>query len=325
MPTMKLRYAVRRPRIALADSDPAYGPLRAAVRAGDWPAVSERLAALDDVRAEDAVLVVGDVLTATAFLREVCATRPSDVARTLLGANLVAVGWQRRGFALARDVGSDRYADFEAHLREADDLLLGVRDVGLFNGAVWRLRLWAARGLSLGQHEAWSRYYQARDQLVHPLGAQREMVQTLCPKWGGAFDTLHRFAWDCMVAAPEGALQGALVAEAHLEQWRTLDGPAYLRQPHVRDALDHAAARSVWHPAAVAGPASVWAHNEFAMAYSMMGARSVAAAHFAALGDRATLWPWNYLGGNAGSNYRLNYAAAYLRSGWRARPPVPRV
>jgi hypothetical protein len=326
MPTMKLRYAVLWPRIAPADADPAYGRVRAAARAGDWPALAAQLADLDGPRAEEAVRIVGDVSDATDFLRGVYATRTSDLAQILLAANLISVGWKRRTGARARYVSKARMAAFRAYLDEADSLLFGVRDVGALNGAVWMLRLTVARGLSLGQHEAWSRYYQARDQVAHPLGAQRAMVQALCPKWGGTFEKLHRFAWECMAAAPEGAMQGGLVAEAHLEHWMELNGGAYyLRQQHVGEALDLAAARSVWHPAAVPGPGWLWAHNEFAMAYSMMGRRSTAAAHFAVLGNRATELPWAYPRDSARTTYQVNYAAAYLLGGWRARPPVPRV
>ncbi|MFE5724976.1 hypothetical protein [Streptomyces erythrochromogenes] len=58
-----------------------------------------------------------------------------------------------------------------------------------------------------------------------------------------------------------------------------------------------AAARSALHPAARADAfRAVDAHSAFAAAHSAAGRHAAAAPHFRALGDRASEFPWCYLG-----------------------------
>jgi hypothetical protein len=315
---MKARYLFTPVRTALADSYPALKPLRSAVRAEDWPAVTAYFDGLTPGADAGPAVRTAGVFSATAFLQQAHAADPtSALARTLLASHLIELGWKARTAKRAQYVSKGRFDAFHGYLGEAEDLLAGISHAPVLESAVWALRMMTVRGLGLGQNEAWRRYLLARDAVAHPLGAQIQMLQQLCPKWGGSFEQLHQFTAECAWSAPEGALQGALVAEGHIEQWLELDsGSAYLRQPHVRKAIDESAARSVLHPSCQQGPGWVWAHNCFAMAYSMMGRRRDARPHFAALGDRASVWPWEYLGGPA-SSYRLNYAVTWLAGGWR--------
>jgi len=105
-----------------------------------------------------------------------------------------------------------------------------------------------------------------------------------------------------MLAAPDGALNGALVAEGHLEH--ALDASeraeAYLDQPRVQQEIAEAAARSVLYPSYRPEHGWVWAHNIFAMVWYLSGRYSKALPHFEALGRRAWVVPW-YVYGKPGA------------------------
>ncbi|MEH0576366.1 hypothetical protein QBA54_18135 [Streptomyces sp. B21-108] len=155
-----------------------------------------------------------------------------------------------------------------------------------------------ARGLQLGQAEARRRYDRLSAHHPHHYRAQTQLLQQLCPKWGGSWDAAHGFARECATAAPDGANSGALVALAHIEHWLDLDSgerTAYMRGLPVRDDLRNAARVSVLHAGHRPDWNSIGAHSAFAFAFSIGGHFADAAPHFAFLGDRATEFPWQYL------------------------------
>ncbi|MEV8035765.1 hypothetical protein [Streptomyces sp. NPDC086182] len=136
----------------------------------------------------------------------------------------------------------------------------------------------------------------------------------MCPKWGGSWEAAHGFARECLLGAPEGALNGGLVAEAHVEHWLDLssDGNArtgYLRQAHVHAELVEAAERSVLHPSYRPTYGWVVIQGDFAALFSMIGDTARAAAHFRALGNLASEYPWSYLGEPAKEFVRHRSAA----------------
>ena len=314
---MKAQYIIAPVRVELADAYPELGQVRDAVSRADWQALTSYF---DDLPpgadAGEAVTVAARV--ASGFLQQMHFQDPaSPLARVLFAARLIESGWQRRGNRLARQVSPTAFAAFHDFLEQAEDLLAGIGSVPTLDAAVWELRMVTARGLQMGHQEAWARYQAARAVIANPLGVQIQMAQQLCPKWGGTFEQLHWFTAQCVREAPEGALQGALVAEGFLEHFLELDNSrAFLRRPDVKQAIDDAARRSVLHSDCRIGRRWVWAHSCFAMAYRMMWRGRDARPHFAALQDRSGRWPWEVFGG-AASTYRLNYLVTYLGGGWR--------
>jgi hypothetical protein len=196
-------------------------------------------------------------------------------------------------------VSREQFAEFHAHLRRAEQLLLDVTAREPDNLGAWTLRLTTAKGLSLGQAEALRRYRQAAKIDPHSFKAQSALLQQVCRKWGGSHERMHEFASQCAEAAPPGSLSGALVAKAHLEQWLdlpTADGRAYLAQPLVAQQARQAADRSVLHPDFRPTFGWVRAHGAFAMLFSLIGDLAAAAPHFTAMGAFASRDPWCYLG-----------------------------
>ncbi len=221
-------------------------------------------------------------------------------ALTVLGARLVQVGWGIRTSARAKDVSREQFDAFHAHLRDAEQLLIRATALDPSYDAAWAERLNTVRGLSLGKNEARRRYDRLARYHPHHFTGQARLLQKLCPKWGGSWDEAHGFVRECLLAAPEGSLSGGLVAEAHIEHWSDMNGDdkraEYLRQPHVHAELVEAAQRSVLHPQFGRPYGWVTVQGAFAALFSLIGDTAQAAAHFRALGNLASEYPWSYLG-----------------------------
>jgi hypothetical protein len=182
--------------------------------------------------------------------------------------------------------------------------------------AIWVYRLKTARGLRLGASELRRRYDRLAAQDPHHLPGQSQLLQSLCPKWGGEWPAAHAFARDRMLAAPPGSLNAGLVVEAHLEQWLARDGgragQRYLADEPVRAQLYEAARRSVWHDDFRAAPGWVAVAHTFAMAFSLLGDQAATASLFVSLGNLASMHPWRYLG-DPGREIRARRARALAR------------
>lgn len=299
---------------------PELRQLRRSLLSRDWPAVSRFFA---DLPAEQdpsvAVSMVVELRGVETFLEEVGGGRAaSPLAATLLGSRWVKMGWEARSSLYASQVSREQFAKFHTFLARADDLLGDVVTAEPGNVAAWTTRVRIARGLQVGLPEARRRYQRAAEARPHPFVAQLDMVQQLCPKWGGSFRELHAFAERCAAEAPPGALNAAVVAEAHIEQARAeRSASAYMRQPAVREQLREAVARSVGHPAYRPVFGWVQAHSSFAYAWTLAGDRRSAAPHFAALGNRFTSFPWEYYPLSGRATYKARQVAALLTGGQR--------
>ena len=270
---------------------PEVNPLRAALAAGDWPAVRDIFAGLDPAARTLLVRFGGDQEGVGPFLHRVHAAEPTDpLAGALLGGHLIAAGWRIRSSYRAKHVSRDQFAQFHDHLRRAEQVLIDVTARHPDDAAAWTHRITNSRGLELGQSESRRRYDQLSRHHPHHLAAQGSLLQQLCPKWSGSWQEAHAFAQECTLAAPPGAPNAVLVAEAHLEQ--AFDGVRrkavdHLRQPQVTREINEAAQRSVWHPDFRNGPGWVWVRTTFAVAFSLIGDHASAAAQYTQLGGVA--------------------------------------
>ncbi|GAA2377487.1 hypothetical protein Cme02nite_20580 [Catellatospora methionotrophica] len=285
--------------LAHAAAFPEVADVRSWCRQGDWAALSGHFARLPTV--DDAYFtarIVGDQPEADTFLPDVAQASPTDpLPRVLLAARAIGLAWQAR--TGARDVSRDRLDRMHAHLRRGEQLLIDVTARDPADGVAWALRLTNARGLELGQAEARRRYDRLARHHPHMHGAQAQLLQQLCPKWGGSWAAAFAFARTAAADAPEGGLHAGLLAQAHVERWRELRGgeqAAYFRRPDVVAELADAAARSVLHPSYRPVYGWVTTHNLFAAAFSLAGEHRRARVHFDALGDLADRFPWAYLG-----------------------------
>ncbi|MFC4498597.1 MULTISPECIES: hypothetical protein [Streptomyces] len=289
------------PDFELASAFPEAAWLRQAAAAPDWAAIRQYADTLPHGTDRSfAVRVLSEVPGSEGWLREVVAAAPDDVlALTVLGAREVHIGWDIRTSARAQQVSREQFAGLHAHLRQAEQLLIRATALDPSHDAAWVERLTTAMGLQLGQNEARRRYDRLARHHPHHFSGQRRLLQQLCPKWSGSWEAAHDFARACLLGAPEGALNGCLVAEVHMERWLDLRGQEreeYLRQGHVRAELVEAAERSALHPGFHRGYGWVSAQGYFAALFSLMGDTARAAVCFRRLGNLASEYPWRYLG-----------------------------
>ncbi|MGW2211030.1 hypothetical protein [Streptomyces sp. NPDC001781] len=290
------------PDFEVASAFPEVAWLRQAAAAGDLEALWRYFHGLPHgTDRAFPVRIVSEVDGVEHALRARIEAFPDDVlGLTLLGAREVEIGWAVRTAARAEHVDREQFAAFHAHLRTAEQYLIRATALDPAADAAWAARLNTARGLQLGQNEARRRYRQLAKHHPHHFTGQARLLQQLCPKWSGTWEDAHGFARECMLAAPEGALNGGLVAEVHLEHWLELDAgrerTEYLRRPHVHTELVESAGRSVAHPDFARGYGWVGVEGTYAALFSLMGDTARAAHHFRALGNLASEFPWSYLG-----------------------------
>ncbi len=291
------------PTIDILAAHPQFAAVRAALTAHDWPAVRVSYASLDWAGRDMLATIAADTDGAAELLRGVLATDPTDtLAAAVLGICLTDEGWAIRTAQRAKYVSKAQFSAFHDYLCRAEQVLIDAtaRDPG--NVVAWTRRLITALGLQLGEAEARRRYGRLATHHPHHLPAQSALLQHLCPKWGGSFDKMHQFAWECMLAAAPGAHNGVLVVYEHVERGLEYadEGSSsiasHFRRPEVRAEIAEAARRSVLHPDFRHDIGWVGVRNAFAMAFSLGGDHQAAAGQFAALGPLATEYPWEYLG-----------------------------
>jgi hypothetical protein len=284
--------------------------LRNAAQACDWWTLEAGFGRLTDPAVHLTALQGAGRVIDRRFIEEVAAGNPtSALAATLLARRLVEDGWNFRTGGWGRDVAPEQWREFHAHLRRAEQILIEVTARHPGYTSAWIERLHTARGLSLGQAEARRRFEAIMKLAPRFYPAQHTLIQQLCPKWSGSYEAMHGFAVECAKSSPPGSVNGAVVAEAHIEHWLVLgrDGGAraaiaYLKHPDVQRELVWAAGHSVLNPAFRPAAGWVGAHSSFAMAFSLAENYPVAAAHFNALyagGNLADESPWHYLGDSA--------------------------
>lgn len=240
---------------------------------------------------------------------------PIQDPRVLRAARLIHIGWDVRTAARAKYVSQEQFTVLHDYLVRAERILIDITAREPDNISAWEQRLTTARGLSLGQAEARRRYTCLAKYDPHNYSAQSCLLQQLCPKWGGSFEEAHTFARERMLAAPEGALSGVLVAQAHAEHWLELpadEREIYLRQPEIRDEVIAAASRSVLHPDCRPGQEKTSGHGAFAMILSLIGDHAAAAPHFRNLAEPPTGMPWCYLDDHMAA-FQRHRAAALAR------------
>ncbi len=292
---------------------PEIAQWRAAVRAGDWPAVIHIVGALPDPTAVNvAVRQMGEIEGAERLFADAANTTGGTLARLLLASRHIEIGWAIRTGLRAKYISREQFDLFHDHLRTAERLLIDLTAQEPDNAVAWCLRLITARGLEVGKSEARRRYQRVARFHPHFLPAQSQLLQQLCPKWSGTWEEMHGFASECALAAPPGAPNAVLVADGHIE--RVLDvgekkGGEYLRQPEIFAELVDAADRSVLHPAFRRTYGYYNAHNSFAYVFSLAGAYDRAAVHFRAIGGFATKLPWTYSGDAPGEFVKQRSAA----------------
>ncbi|WP_433529413.1 hypothetical protein ACQPYA_24375 [Micromonospora sp. CA-263727] len=307
------------PEFSAAAAYPQVSAGRAALAAGDWPALRALLEEQDPHGRTFLVDDVGGTPDAGKFLHDVHTEHPEDpLAGTLLGAYLIGAGWRIRSAKRAQYVSQQQFAQFSDHLCRAEQVLIDVTARHPAEVTAWAQRITSARGLEAGQAEARRRYDRLAAHEPHHLAAQTQLLQQLCPKWGGSWERAHAFVRECVEAVPPGAPNAVLVVEAYLEQalhhGKASVAGEFLRGQRARAEIHDAARRSIWHPEFRHGWDWVSVRSTFALAFALMQEWTPAAQQYAALGNLGSTWMYEHLGDGAKEFQRFR-DKAYAKGG----------
>jgi hypothetical protein len=199
----------------VAAAHPEVASLRDALHRRDWTSARALLDAAQPASRAFLIHEGGEQPGIDGLLRYILDSRPDDTAAAaMLGAHLIIMAWKVRTRARAAQVGPEQFERFQEHLRQAEQVLMAAAAHDPRDAAVWVERLFTARGLQLGLSEARRRYDRLARVDPHNLPGQRQLLQSLCPKWGGTWDGAHAFARECMLAAP-GRCRGRPPISAH--------------------------------------------------------------------------------------------------------------
>jgi hypothetical protein len=310
--------ATAEPDFSPVAAHPDTAAVHAGMQAGDWLTVRSCLDRVPRTARIDLVQAGAQAPGAEKLLRARLEADPRDaLAATMLAHLLIETGWEIRGGGWASTVGSVQFEAFRSYLCQAEQLLISVCADDPDFDAAWCERIITARGLELGQAEARRRYDQLDRRCPHHTQAQMQLLQQLCPKWGGSLDAMHGFASACSQAAPTGTPNHAIVVDAHLEHWLGLkkrDDLSYFKSKAVHEEIRAAGDRSVRHPFFERGIGSVRALSMFALGYSLIEDWAGAKHCFTALGPYADRWGWQYLADGAEKSF-LKYRATAMRRG----------
>ena len=279
---------------------PEIAELRYAALDGDWATVTDFLdRCTHETDRSWATGYLIEIPGLEKMLAKVLADDPGSLlAAALLGGRTVEQAWEIRGGGWAKDVKPAAWAGFREHLERAEAIFLDVlaRDPANLEAGIFRL--YSGRGTGAGIGEIMRRYERVAVHNPHSFEAQSSVLQSLCPKWGGTWAEAHTFARRCAKAAPGGSVNGALVADVHIEHWMFLEKGAnkdnYFKHPEVRAEILRFAEYSVLHEdyEGHLGWASV--HGAFAFCFAMGGDWLLAGEQFMRLDGCMSSYPWHY-------------------------------
>ncbi|MGW0860099.1 hypothetical protein [Streptomyces sp. NPDC002690] len=316
--TLALGKQVGRPGAQLQkdSGDPEVPRIRAAAAAADWGTVRAILVARPESEDRTELLwAVGETARVERWITEAAESEPdAALPRVVAGLRYLAWGWEARTSARATHVSREQFEVFHDRLRTAERWLYEAAEREPGWTSPWYGLQTTGRGLQVGQDVARRRFEATVRRDPHHLGAHAQQLQQVCDKWGGSHEEMHAFAHASAFGAPGGTLLGTLVADAHIEQWLSLDvgaDAAYMHRPEVAQSLRKAAEHSYRHPDFVRRGSWNQLLNSFALAFSLVGDRDAARECFRATEGRVSESPWSYVNHrDPVAAYRKHRAAA---------------
>jgi hypothetical protein len=307
------------PRIAPGYGDPGLVRLLEVARSRDWPGLRAGLAAFTG---DDLSSLVGNVCAQTSdmgrWLPERLADESGDgLAMAVLGAHTIEAAWQVRTGKRAQHVSQEQFARFHEILRDAEEYLYTSVELDPASAAPWYSLMTSGRGLQVGLDVVRRRFEAAERRCPGHLGAHRQMLAFLQPKWFGTWELMHEFVSDAL-RGPHGDRLGELATIAHLARWQDVNGGTagkeYLSQSHVRSELLEAARRTVFTPGMVSARRAYITPNSFAMALNLAGLHVEARAAFELTEGVVTTHPWSMLKGEPLDAYTKRREISFANS-----------
>ncbi|MFN8076002.1 MAG: hypothetical protein U0Q15_11350 [Kineosporiaceae bacterium] len=309
----------------VADVEPALRPYEQvdpdrldAASAVVAPAVDRLVEAVAGLRGEPdrqvaLVRALSDLLAPAAdhLLRRAEGVGPDHAAdeadlRAMAAQGLLAVAWQIRSGALARDVAAHRWVPFHDVVARADAQCVRALELTPGHPLAATTRLTAALGSGDLDSAGWQARFEAATATAPTLFAAHDsMLYALTPKWYGSVEAMFGFARRVAREAPEGEPVAAMLPLAHVYHWEAgvLGGESPAKGLAVlKDGLPELlAARGRWlagRSPAEAGRAHVAgldANHLFGWAFHIVD-KDLAREHFSVGLGRVARMPWGLFG-----------------------------
>jgi len=240
------------------------------------------------------------------WLPEQLAADGDAFALAVLGTLTIERAWAIRTAKRAQHVSQDQFRRFHEVLGQAEDQLYTSVELDPASVVPWYSLLICGRGLQVGIEVQRRRFEAATARDPAHYGVHRQMLDFLLPKWFGSVEQASDFVAEAL-RGPHGAHLGELAPTVHLEQWAELKGGEagrkYLEQAQVRTQLLEAAELSLFKAESINPRRRYLLPNAFAMALSLAGLHTEAAAAFERTENVVTSWPWSYMSGTATEAY----------------------
>jgi len=218
------------------------------------------------------------------------------------GAHAVYWAWEARGGAGADQTSEAAFRTFHERLELAEADLRAAAARSPSDPTPWTFLVTTCRGLEHGLEELATRFEEVLARHPGHRAAHSQMLQGVAAKWGGSELLMFNFAREAASTSQAGSGLASILAEAHIEQWLSLDGDEqvrYFERQDVLTELHQAADWSVRHPSWQPHPGWPRDHNLFAFCFALGDDFPAAAYHFQAVGDLVTASPWQYLAAGA--------------------------
>jgi len=254
-------------------------------------------------------------------------TPSSAMAHVMLGASMIATGWQVRGDSYAKDVDDSAWQPFMANLTGAQEPLLRAIDLDPCSAEAHGWLITA--GMGQGQDLVALRKIFDLAIVREPLhfASHFKFFNATTEKWCGSHKDMFKFVRDVSKGAPRGHVLHCLIPAAYCDYALAVRSDKSYKA--IRPALKHAKfanevvrALYIWLNAtpdnlqdkliAVSGGFASYGVNHFAVALYLCGAQKEAREVLIALNGEIDDMPWRWISDSI--RERLNPAFVYDRA-----------
>lgn len=248
-----------------------------------------------------------------------CKSEPqSALAFLVQGRALLERAHDARGHGTADTVTDEMRQRFLSLLQLAEQSLQKAAELDPTDPTPWAFLVATSRGLGQGIEEAQQRFQEAVRRDPTHYSAHRQMLTSLCEKWGGSHEMMFDFARGAANRAAEGHDLATLIINAHIERWLYFDfdedpkgAKQYLKDAAVRQECLAAYMRSLASPQIQVRRSTIYARNTAAMWFFLARERNYLLGEVAQIGEAYSRVPWCYYDTPAKKAYAAATSYAY--------------
>ncbi|NMO53930.1 hypothetical protein HH310_22455 [Actinoplanes sp. TBRC 11911] len=274
--------------------------------AGDWRAMSRRLASLPPASEYRLAMVttLGDAAAKDdRWLWEWLAAEPANTSALAVQINyVVTVAWDVRTAALPEDVDREQWQTFFRTLRNGKIILARATTADAADPAPLIAMQTVALGLQWTNDEYRELLAKVHDRAPYSFNAHNRAMRYFLPRWFGSLELVERYVEDVLAGAPAGSVLTAMRLEMLYLEFRPKDDAgrkAFYRGERFNRALDAGIADAA--AADPAHPKLPYLRHWLAHGLWQAGRLAEAAVQFRAIGNYCGADPWNWYGDKAGT------------------------